>query len=95
MQVQKGDWVQIYDIILTPEDRAAQVPEDTSNVPLEMRVNGFVQSDSVEGDTVTVTTLAGRKVTGKLIKGFPTYELSYGSHIPEVAQISLRVKKFL
>lgn len=95
MQVQKGDWVQVYDVILQPGERAEQVPEDTSNVPLEMRVNGFVQTDAVEGDTVTVVTLAGREVTGKLTKAFPTYELSYGDHIPEVAQISLRLKKFL
>ena len=34
----KGDWVLTHNIILTPQQRAPQVPEDTHGVPLEMWV---------------------------------------------------------
>ena len=30
----KGDWVQIHNIVLTPEQRAAGVPDDTKKCPL-------------------------------------------------------------
>ena len=34
----KGDWVLTHTIVLTPAERAPQVPEDTHKVPLEMWV---------------------------------------------------------
>ncbi len=37
----KGDWVQIHQIVLKPEERAPQVPEDTKKVPLEFWVKGY------------------------------------------------------
>jgi hypothetical protein len=38
MIAKKGDWVQIKRIVLKPEERSSNVPEDTSRVPLEMRL---------------------------------------------------------
>ena len=32
----KGDWVQIHNIVLTPEERSGALPEDTKSHPLEM-----------------------------------------------------------
>ena len=32
----QGDWVRIHSVVLSPDQRAPQVPEDTAGVPLEM-----------------------------------------------------------
>ena len=50
MDAKINDWVIIHNIVLTPEERAAQVPEDTKKVSLEMWVKGFIQSDASIGD---------------------------------------------
>ena len=39
----KGDWVQIHNIVLTPEERSSALPEDTKSHPLEMWVKGYLQ----------------------------------------------------
>ena len=70
MTANKGDWVQIYNVLLEPSERAAQIPEDTKRVPFEMRVNGFVLNNAQIGSIVSVKTLAGRIVEGKLIRIF-------------------------
>lgn len=48
----KGDWVLTHNIILTPQQRAPQVPEDTHGVPLEMWVKGHLTADAEIGDEV-------------------------------------------
>ncbi len=45
MKAKKGDWVKIHSIVLQPEERAPQVPEDTKKVPLETWVKGFLLDD--------------------------------------------------
>ena len=45
----KGDWVLTHNIILTPQQRAPQVPEDTHGVPLEMWVKGHLTADAEIG----------------------------------------------
>ena len=52
----KGDWVLTHSIVLTPEQRAAQVPEDTHRVPLEMWIKGRLTEDAEIGDTVEIVT---------------------------------------
>ena len=39
----KGDWVQVHQIILKPEERTAKIPEETKKVPLELWVKGYVK----------------------------------------------------
>ncbi len=43
MDAKINDWVIIHNIVLTPEERAPQVPEDTKKVSLEMWVKGFIK----------------------------------------------------
>ena len=50
----KGDWVLTHNIILTPQQRAPQVPEDTHGVPLEMWVKGHLTADAEIGDEVEI-----------------------------------------
>ena len=43
----KGDWVQIHNIVLKPEERSSALPEDTKKHPLEMWVKGYLQADAI------------------------------------------------
>lgn len=95
MAAKKGDWVNIHNIVLTPEERAPQVPEDTKKVPLEMWVKGYAQSDCEIGDEVEVITITGRRVTGKVVEIAPTYSHSFGKHIPELLQIGSQLREIL
>lgn len=95
MKAKKGDWVNIYDIVLKPEQRAPQVPDDTKKVPLETWVKGFIQHDADIGEEVEIVTMTGRRVTGKLVEVNPSYTHSFGTTVPEVFRIGLQLKEIL
>lgn len=77
--VKKGDWVQIFRVVLEPSQRAPQVPEDTRKVPLTLLVKGFLIEDANLGDEVTITTVIGRTISGKLVAVNPEYGHSFGA----------------
>lgn len=87
----KGDWVRIHKIILTPDQRAAQVPEDTKMVPLEMWVKGRLTENAEIGDAVSVTTRTHRVTSGTLVEVNPAYTHNYGEFVPELLEVSERV----
>ncbi len=95
MSAKKGDWVNIYNVVLKPEERAPQVPEDTKGVPLETWVKGFIEEDAEIGDMVTIKTMTGRAVRGKLVEVTPSYNHSFGNTVPEVFKIGLQLKEIL
>lgn len=95
MLAKKGDWVKVYNIVLTSSERAPQVPEDTRNVPLEMWVKGFLAEDAKLGEKVEVETITGRKVTGELVEVDPCYDHSFGKNIPELLQIGKQLRGIL
>lgn len=91
----KNDWVQIHEIILSPEERLPHLPEDTKKVPLQQWIKGFVNSDCKIGDTVEITTVTGRKTSGKLVDINPGYSHDFGKCIPEFNHIGPQLKKIL
>lgn len=92
----KGEWVQIHQIVLKAEERTAKIPEDTQKVPLELWVKGFANHDAEIGDTVEITTMAGRTAKGKLVEVNPTYDYGFGDEfIPEVLQIGIQLRSIL
>ena len=95
MMAKKGDWVRIHSVILQPGERAAAVPEDTKQVPLEQWTKGYLQADASLGDTVSVTTRTGRVVSGELIEEAPHYTHSYGDFVPELQQAGDEAFRFL
>jgi len=95
MKAIKGQWVKIHSIVLTSEERAPQVPDDTKNVPLELWVKGYVLSDAEIGDLVKVKTMTGRVVEGNLIEINPSYQHSFGENIPELLEIGPKLRKIL
>lgn len=91
----KGDWVQIHQIILKPEERAPHVPEDTKKVPLELWVKGFAQHDAKVGEEVEIETITGRRLKGKLTEVNPSYKHDFGKFVPELIQVDKQLKDIL
>ena len=92
----KNDWVQIHIDVLKPEERAANIPEDTRHVPLEMWVKGHLQNENAElGDSVTVRTKTGRTVSGTLCAVNPSFKHNFGDYVPELDEIDETVKSIL
>lgn len=42
--IAKGTWVEIERVLLDPEQRAPNLPEDTRSCPYVLRISGFLQS---------------------------------------------------
>ena len=95
MKAIKGQWVKIHSIVLTSNERAPQVPDDTKKVPLELWVKGYILSDAEIGDLVKVKTMTGRVVEGNLIEINPSYQHSFGENIPELLEIGPKLRKIL
>lgn len=91
----QGDWVRIHSIILTPSERAAAVPEDTKQVPLELWTKGYLAAGATLGDPVTVSTRTGRVVSGELVDETPHYSHSFGAFVPELQQAGDEAFRFL
>lgn len=93
--IRTGSWVRIHQMVLTPQQRAPQAPEDTRRVPLELWVKGELMQDASPGDTVKVRTRAGREVTGTLLGEDTGYTHSFGETVPELRQVGDRVRRKL
>ena len=95
MKIYEGTWVQIQQIVLQPKERAPQLPEDTKLVPLELRVNGFLQEDADLGEEVKIITLIGRQLTGRLSCVEPRYPHNFGRPIPALLTIGQELRHLL
>ena len=95
MNVKKGTWVRVYDVILKPEERAPQVPEDTKKVPLELWTKGFLLHDAKLHDSVEIKTITDRVVQGKLVEVNPQYNHDFGEFVPELLEIGIQLKEIL
>ena len=91
----KGDWVQIHSVLMMPEERSTNLPDDTKKVPLEIRFKGFLQEDAEIGGKAKILTRTGRLEVGTLIEAEPYYAHSFGTHVPELLQVSEQVRKIL
>lgn len=95
MKAKIGDWVQVHQIVLKPEERAPQVPDDTKKVPLELWVKGTLMQDASIGDEVEVRTMTGRSVKGNLVAINPPYTHNFGEFVPELLRIDMQLKEIL
>jgi len=90
----KGDLVQIHKVILTPGQRAENLPESTKAVPYEAWVKGFLLDEKAKvGDTVRIETFIGRELYGTLAEVNPVYDHNFGKPRPELLRIGMEVKK--
>ena len=92
----KDDWVEIEQILLTPEQRAPQVTEDTKKTPLKQWIKGYLINDNaIVGDMIEIQTMSGRYVKGILSEINPAYIHNYGSQIKELLDVSRELKQKL
>jgi hypothetical protein len=90
-----GSWVEIHSIVLAPGQRAPQIPDDTKQVPLEMRVKGFLAAPANLGQEVEIVTPAGRRMRGTLAAINPPYAHGFGAPIPQLADIANEIRAIL
>ncbi len=93
--VAPGHWVEIQCIALKAGERAPQVPVDTREVPLEMRVRGFLDEAACIGAKEQITTVTGRRVRGVLLEVNPAYQHSFGPPLDELLAIRTELRELL
>ena len=91
----RGTWVEIRAIVLAAGERAPQVPEDTSRVPLEMRAKGILQAPAAVGEAVEILTAAGRRLHGTLIVANPAYAHGFGAPVAALQVIGAELRALL
>jgi len=92
---QRGDRVEIHNVVLEAGQRAPQVPEDTQRVPLERRVRGFALESGRIGGEIRIRTAAGRELSGTLVAVNPAYSHGYGVPAPELAPVAEELRALL
>ena len=91
----KNSWVEIGGVVLQKDQRAPNLPDDTKQVALEMRVKGFLVHDAEKGGEADIITLSGRTVRGTLIEINPVYTHMFGRPIPELSPIAGEIRAIL
>ena len=91
----KNTWVEIGGVVLQKDERAPNLPDDTKQVPLEMRVKGFLCHDAEKGGEAEIITSSGRTVRGKLAGINPEYTHMFGRPIPELSPIAREIRAIL
>lgn len=92
---ERGTWVEIRGVILAPNERAPQVPDDTKRVPLEMRAKGFLADPAIVGEEAEIVTTAGRRMRGVLAAVNPSYDHGFGAPLPELTTIGTELREML
>ena len=82
-----GHWVEIEWVVLSAEQRSANVPDDTRRVAYMARTRGLSASREI-GASTTVLTPSGRLLEGKIVSTEPGYDHSFGH--PGEGWIALR-----
>jgi len=88
-KIKKGTWVEIEQVVLTPEQRAPSLPEDTRKVPYVLHVSGFLLEDALPGQEARIKTVIGRELQGRILIVNPGYSHSFGDTVPELLTIGL------
>jgi len=91
----KNTWVEIGGVELQKDERAPNLPDDTKQVPLEMRVKGFLLHDADKGEEAEIITPSGRTVRGMLTGINPEYSHMFGSPVPELSPIAGEIRAIL
>lgn len=90
--INQGDWVEICWTILTPEERAPGLPEDTRQTPYILKASGIALEEGKTGDEISIETQAGRNLKGQATRIFPYYNHDFGNCVPELIQIRKQIR---
>jgi len=82
-----GEWVEVERVLLEPAERSSNLPADTSSQPLIAWVKGFARTEASLGEEVSVETMTGRVVAGRLSAINPGYFHTFGNPIPELTHV--------
>jgi len=82
-----GEWVEVERVLLEPADRSPGLPPETVGKQLLVWVKGFAHSGAALGEDVTIETMSGREVTGRLSAVNPGYTHTFGDPIPELSRV--------
>lgn len=93
--IRAGSWVEIRHNVLEPSERAPHVPEDTRQVPLEMRARGFLLHPAKLDAEVEIETMAGRRLRGVLHSVKPGYTHGFGPPVQELLGIAAELRALL
>lgn len=93
--IKKGTWVEIEEVVLTSEDRAQNIPEETRKTPLKCWIRGNCLNDCEVGDEVEVETNVGRISKGKVVDIEPGYYHSFGKYVAETGYIGKQAREIL
>lgn len=93
--IKKGTWVEIEEIVLYPEERAQNIPEETKETPLKVWIRGYCLSDCNIGEVTEVKTNVGRILSGKVVGINPGYYHSFGDYVEEIAYIGPQCREIL
>jgi len=88
-----GTWVEIEQVVLTPEQRAPTLPDDTRQTPYVLRVSGFLVEAAEAGAPARIRTVIGRELEGRLKTVNPSYSHSFGETVPELLTIGAEARK--
>jgi hypothetical protein len=92
-QILPGTWVEIEQVVLTPDQRAPTLPEDTRQVPYVLHVSGFLIEPAELGDPARIRTIIGRELSGVLTTVNPSYSHSFGNTVPELLTIGTETEQ--
>lgn len=93
--IKKGTWVEVEEIVLLPEDRAANIPDETKKTPIKSWVRGNCLSDCELGNEVQVETNIGRIAKGKVVDIEPGYYHTYGNYVEEISKIGKQARELI
>ena len=91
--IKKGTWVLIKKVVLNPENRAPNIPDDTKKHPLMMWVKGYLLTDANINDEVKIITLTGREENGILIEEKPYYKHHFGTFVQSLEDMKQVILK--
>lgn len=91
----KGSYVEIQNQVLSSEERALNIPEETRKTPLKLWAKGFLQEDSDIGEMGKILTVNGRRLEGIITELNPPYTHDFGEFVPEILYIGSQAKGIL
>jgi len=91
----KGSYVEIQKMILSSEERATSIPEETKNTSLMLWAKGFLEEASEIGNIGKIVTVNGRHVEGIITELNPSYTHDFGEFVPEILYIGSQAKAIL
>jgi 2-amino-4-ketopentanoate thiolase alpha subunit len=91
----KGSYVEIQKKVLSSEERAHNIPEETRKTPLNLWAKGFLEEDSEIGKVGKIVTINGRHIEGIITELNPSYTHDFGEFVPEILYIGTQAKAIL